>query len=378
MLSSAPPSMSTRDNPLHVLSVFSTFAVGGPQMRFAALANHFGPALRHSIVAMDGNVAARDLLNPTLNADFPDPRIDAGNPAARLVRMIAFLRRLAPDRLVTSNWGTIEWAAARVVTRTPHIHMEDGFGPEERVTQLRRRVLARRLLLRGSDTIVPSRVLEKSARHIWRLPAGRVHYVPNGIDLARFSNAVPASPPPGEGRIIGTVAALRPEKNLSRLIRAFALVRRHMAARLVIVGDGKELPGLQALARAQGVDGSCFFAGHSNAPENWLAAFDVFALSSDTEQMPLSILEACATSLPVAATDVGDVRSMLSPDNQPFVVPLNDQALADALLALLTHSEAKAIGFQNHEKARAEFSQDRMFAAYAALVSGCFPQASNS
>ena len=81
------------------------------------------------------------------------------------------------------------------------------------------------LLVRLAE-VLPSRVLEGIARDIWKLPPDRLRYVPNGVDLARFG-AVPTEAPPWAGHfaagvpVIGTVAALRPEKNLGRLLEAF-------------------------------------------------------------------------------------------------------------------------------------------------------------
>ena len=79
------------------------------------------------------------------------------------------------------------------------------------------------------------------------------------------------------------------------------------------------------------------FAGQMLNPERALGLLDVFALSSDTEQMPLSLLEAMAAALPVVATDVGDVRGMLTDDNRRLVVPRDDEpAFTAALSTLLT------------------------------------------
>ena len=152
------------------------------------------------------------------------------------------LRAIAPDLLVTYNWGAIEWAMANIPRLVRHIHVEDGFWPEERARQLPRRVLTRRLVLARSTVAVPSRTLWRIATEVWRLDPRRVRYVPNGIDLARFAGTREAGAEP----VIGTVAALRPEKNLARLLRAFRLVADVMPARLVIVGDGSERPATGA------------------------------------------------------------------------------------------------------------------------------------
>jgi glycosyltransferase involved in cell wall biosynthesis len=94
-------------------------------------------------------------------------------------------------------------------------------------------------------------------------------------------------------------------------------------------------------------------------------------LSSDTEQMPLSLIEAMASGLPVAATDVGDVRLMLAAENAPFVTALDDAALAASIAALVADGGLRRhIGAANLAKARRDFGQAAMFAAYGALWRG--------
>jgi len=111
--------------------------------------------------------------------------------------------------------------------------------------------------------------------------------------------------------------------------------------------------------------------GYSATPEHYFASFDVFALSSDTEQMPLCLLEAAASGLPVAATDVGDVKAILSADNAPFIVPRDAEALARAMLALIDNRVlATQIGEANRALCAAQFSQDAMFAAHWRLWTG--------
>jgi glycosyltransferase involved in cell wall biosynthesis len=347
--------------------VFPGFGIGGAQVRFCAIANRLGDRCAHIVLSLNGDLACRERLLPGLDVMFPDAGHMPGRMARSALRARRVLRALAPDLVVTSNWGAIEWAAGAKMAGLAHIHTEDGFGPEERARQLPRRVLIRRLGLRRSKVVLPSRNLLRIAAEIWRLPRANLRYIPNGIDIARFAGAAPARLPPGEGPVIGTVAALRPEKNIARLIQEFALLRAKQPARLVIVGDGPERAALEKLAQALHVSGDTHFAGHSTQAEAWLAGFDVFALSSDTEQMPISLLEAMASGLACVCTDVGDVRSMLSEANQEFVVSPDRGAFADALRHVL-RADRLAIGAANRAKAAAAFDEPEMFARYAELL----------
>lgn len=365
----APPPGSA---PL-LLHVFPTFAIGGAQVRFAALANRFGPRWRHAIVALDGRTDCAERLAPSVPFVLLPPPPDGG--VARFRRIRAFLRSLAPAVLVTSNWGAIEWAAANLLPpRVRHLHTEDGFGPDEAAGQKPRRVLFRRLVLRRSTVVLPSLTLLRAARETWRLPERRLHYIPNGLDLARFRPDGPRAPlaPPGEGPVIGTVAKLRAEKNLARLLRACAALHRDgLAFRLVVIGDGPEEAALKALAAELGIGAITRFAGHVPDPAAAYRAMDLFALSSDTEQMPFSVMEAMASGLPVASTDVGDVAAMLGEAGRPFLAPKDDRALAAALRPLLTDGPLRhRLGMANRARAEAEYDQERMFRAYAALIDG--------
>jgi glycosyltransferase involved in cell wall biosynthesis len=353
-----------------LLHVYPTFAVGGAQVRFAAIANRFGPAFRHVIVALDGNTACRERLSGELDVRFVDVAVRKRDTLGSVRQFRRLLRELRPDVLVTANWGSIEWAMANVLPVARHIHVEDGFGPEERSGQLWRRTITRSLVLRRSTVVVPSRVLWGLATGAWRLQPSRVRHIPNGIDLSRYAPRTDVAAA-GRGLVVGTVAALRPEKNLARLIRAFAIAAAGTTARLRIVGGGAERGSLEALAGELGLDGRVEFVGPIAQPASLYAEFDIFALSSDTEQMPLSVLEAMGTGLPVVATDVGDVRSMLAEANGEFVTRQDDGAYGNALRRLLGDAAARVrIGAANRAKAVRDYDQETMFQAYGALFMG--------
>jgi glycosyltransferase involved in cell wall biosynthesis len=353
----------------HMLSVFSTFAVGGPQVRFCNLVAALGDEFSHSIFAMDGAYECAERLPASARVAFPHFDLRKGATISNVLRLSRAMSRARPDILLTHNWGTIEWAMANVVAGIRHVHIEDGFGPEEREGQLRRRVLMRRLFLRRTTVVVPSRTLWTIAREIWKLPERRLRYIANGIALEAYE------PRQGsvirDGLTIGTVAALRPEKNIARLLRAFARLPASPLTKLVVAGDGPERASLEALATTLALTTRVTFVGHTTDVASMLAQCDIFALSSDTEQMPLSVLEAMASGLPVASTDVGDVRQMLATENSPFVVALDETALAQSLMSLLNDGGLRArIGRSNRERAEDAFGQVGMFEAYRAVLTG--------
>jgi glycosyltransferase involved in cell wall biosynthesis len=367
----------------HLLHVFSTFAIGGPQTRFATLANRLGTKYRHTIFALDGDLACAARLDSRLDATAMAVRLPKGG-TLNLVNLIRIRRQLAttrPDVLLTYNWGAIEWVLAErwrpLVPR--HIHLEDGFGPDEGPDrQLPRRVLFRRLVLGGNvRVIVPSQTLFRVATDIWRLNRRALRHVPNGIDPERF-----AAPPDEslvgrigapDGRLtIGSLGGLRREKNLARLLHAFAALPAGLPARLIIAGQGPELSSLMALATALKIADRVLLMGPIDRPERLLGFFDVFALSSDTEQMPYSILEAMAAGLPIVATDVGDVADMVAPENRPFVVAAGDDSgFVAALTRLLGDAdERRRLGAANRRRVCADFTSDKMVADYDALFAG--------
>ena len=363
--------------PIVLLHVFSTFAVGGPQTRFATVADRLGGKYRHLIVSMSGRTEAAELLSSRVSYALTPIANTPRNPLANARRFAGQLRAIRPDMLVTYNWGALEWAIGnRFGPRLPHVHIEDGFGPDEAQRRFKRRVWLRRVGLKRADAVVvPSRTLEKIAISEWKLRRDRLVYLPNGVDIARFAAAAPLSERafaklPGE-LVVGTCAALRPEKNLVRLIRAFAACGAP-DARLVICGDGVERGKLQAAANQAELGNRILFTGYLARPELALANFDVFAMSSDTEQMPYGLLEAMAAGLPAACTDVGDTLAIVSEPNRPFVVPAADTAaLTGALRTLLRQPALRAsLGAANRAKVAQEFSLDTMIAGYDRLFSG--------
>lgn len=355
---------------LNILHVFPSFKIGGAQVRFTQLARGFGTEFSHTVIALDGAYTAAQFLDPGVRVTLGGKPDTSGSLPKRLGHYRHEIAARAPDLLMTYNWGSIEWAMANAVGGVPHIHMEDGFGPEEAQRQFRRRVWTRRLTLRHSQLIVPSLALQDLALNVWRLNRARVHYIPNGLTpLDRYATRIEElglNLPQGLPRI-AWAGAVRREKNVIRLLRAFAPLKNE--AVLLIIGDGPELDAVLREAEALALGPSIRFLGRREDVRDILMQCDLMALSSDTEQMPLAVLEAMDAGLPVASTDVGDVRQMVSSSNQPYVVNLSDRELGAAMRALVIGTAArKAVGAANKQRLRQNYLADGMIAAHKKLM----------
>jgi glycosyltransferase involved in cell wall biosynthesis len=281
----------------------------------------------------------------------------------------ALLRLEKPQRVFSYNWGAIEWMVANMPRVAPHVHVEDGFGLDEACGQLPRRCWARRVFFAasGASLVVPSRTLQQAGRGWW-LPERRITYIPNGVDVPDSLAPRPAGC--REPLRLGTVAGLRPEKNLARMLRAFAVLAQCMPAELWVAGDGPELPRLQALASSLGVAQSVRFMGFVAQPLELIRQLDLFVMSSDTEQQPLALLEAMATGVPVLSTRVGDVPHMLPP-GAALMPPPDDEAFTHALLdAVGRRAEWPDWASAGHRLVREHYSKQRMLSLWDAVYAG--------
>jgi glycosyltransferase involved in cell wall biosynthesis len=365
--------------------VFSTFAIGGPQKRFIQIASASHALFRHQVLATDGRYDAQRLLKPGSDVDFIGAVSRRGSLAVRIARYCAKIRALRPDLLLTNNWGAIEWALAGRLSGVPHIHIEDGFGPDEIDRQLWRRVWFRRLTLTKSlAVVVPSRTLMTIAQRAWKVPLARIRHIPNGITI----NGGVAEQERNQGRsetlrvsghapIIGWVGALRREKNVTRLLHAFSRLPGDTI--LVLVGDGADRAHIEGEIRSLGIAERVRLLGDRSDVEALLSLFDIFALSSDTEQMPLVVLEAMAAGLPVASVDVGDVRAMLATENDSFVVERTEEALAHALSRLIASPALRVrVGNANRARVLEQYPLERMIDAYLTLFRDAVSHAAGS
>lgn len=364
---------------MRILHLHSTFNRGGKELRAARLINAFGPGIEHAIVSSQPEaLSASDAIETRLQVRYPiDFPSLAGTPTPGRLQRIA-RAMLGYDLVLTYNWGAMDAAMAHTLFAKayglpPLVHHEDGFNQDEANGLKASRNWYRRIALgRAFAVVVPSQRLEAIACEAWHQPAGKIRRIPNGIDVAAYArkpkpNTLPRLVKrPGE-LWLGTIAGLRAVKNLPRLVRVFAPLPEPW--QLVILGEGPERDAIRAEAQRLDIAHRVHLPGFAADPAKVTGLFDLYALSSDSEQFPISVVEAMAAGLAVASPAVGDVPVMVAEANRPFITPPGDEAaLADAIARLAADAARRgSVGEANRDRARGEYDEKAMIAAYDAL-----------
>lgn len=283
-----------------------------------------------------------------------------------LLRLARRLRHWQADVIHTHDdrahlYGTLAGRLARV----PRIlHTRHGRSPQ----LSRRQKMLVSIAARWVDHFVC--VSEDSADLAMRqgVRAAKVRAICNGIDTQRFAFTGPQ--PDGPAVI---VARLSPEKDIDTLLRAAALVvKRDAAFRLEIAGDGPCGTALRQTCSDLGLDGTVRFLGQVRDVSGLLARAGLFVLSSRSEGISLTLLEAMACGLPLVATRVGGNPEVIAEGETGILVPPeNPPALADALLRLRSDPQIGVrLGEAGRRRVEEHFDIRRMVAQYETLYQG--------
>lgn len=241
-------------------------------------------------------------------------------------RLKAAVREWNPDLLLThtQNIAVVAALAPPIppVVQVFHSYWEAASGTPAQ--EWRRGATARwtfrRLGRRGVVVAMP--LVENSIRHLG-CPPDRIRCIPNGIRLEKFPftrRAVSAAHPR-----IGTVGSLTEFKRPDLVIRAFALLKKRMpGARLSIVGEGPLRPELERLRGELGLTRDVELPGECSDVPVRLASWDLYWQLSRFEGLPLAVVEAMASGLPVVASDVPGLREMIVDGETGMLVPSGD------------------------------------------------------
>ena len=364
-------------SPVKILHLHSSFDPGGTEERAVTLMNAFGDRAVHTIVsgATAGTGAKAQIATNVRYQVVQSPPVLTGKPSLRRYEAIAqFSRRF--DLVLTYNWAAIDGVMARRVFprgAPPLVHHEDGFDIVEAYGLKVERNIYRRVALTSADAlVVPSQTLEDVALNIWKQPRERVQRIAIGIDTALYGRKPEPGRVPGLDRkageiIIGAIADLSPQKDLASLVRAVGGVSGRV--KLVIVGEGPDRARIVQAAAAMGIADRLVMPGDIGSPHRFVSLFDIFGLSSFSEQFPIQVLEAMAAGVPIASYPVGEIPRMVAKENLPFITPHSVEVeLRDVLQSLVSDREQRRlVGQANAAKAASDYGDRAMIERYTQL-----------
>lgn len=336
--------------------------------QLVAQANRSGGE-RHLLVLRRKRQTRQAQLDELAQQQIPYWVVPGWSHVATIVALVQLFQQLKPRVVVAHGFSEHLWGRlAAIIARVPIIiHVEHN--SKERYTPFRL-WLAKQLTKRTRWLVGVSEGVRNSLLNLGFAPEKCV-FVNNGIDAERYAQ-LPMPEFSERKNAVIMCARFARQKDHVTLIQAAALLKTQgLILEVALLGGGKVSvkKRLQALAAKLGVSSHISFLGHSNQVPELLAQYQIAALITHYEGMPLALVEAMAAGCAVVASNVVGVKEILALGIGVAVEPNNPEALARALAELLNNpAQAASIGQEARAYVLEHFTQENMLAGYTALI----------
>ncbi len=364
-----------RHSPLRLSFVITSLPVGGAETLLVNLVQRLDRRkIQSQVICLKepGELGQRIAWEVPLTSRLLRHKLDL----RVLPRLMHIFRHQTIDAVITVGagdkmfWGRLAARMAGVPVICSALHSTgwpDGVGR------------LNRLLTRVTDGFIAC--AQNHALHLVQeeqFPSNKVFTIPNGVDIQRFRpnptkrlwlrNLLQV---PVESKLVGTVAALREEKNHQQLIEAaHEILRNHPNTHFVLVGDGPMRRHIEDEIALRGLHSHFHLLGTRSDTPDILAGLDVFTLTSRNEANPVSILEALAVGIPVVSPNVGSVSETVIPERTGLLTtPLDWESTAGAIGRILGSPVwARQMGDNGRNHVRENWSVDVMVQGYESLI----------
>lgn len=362
-----------RDHRPLVAHVLYRLDVGGLENILVELINGMPEGdYRHAVICIADYTRFRERLR----ADVPVYALNKapGLGIGMFVRFWRLIRELRPDIVHSSNLAALECQpVAALAGVRARVHAEHGWDVADLHGTNRKYQLMRRFLSRWVHRhIAVSADLARYLVERVEVPASRVRHIYNGVSTQRYAPALP--PIERDVFVIGTVGRMQRVKDQITLARAFVKLRERVPeafarTQLMLIGEGPEQASVAAILEDAGVAEQAWLPGNREDIPEQLQRMDIFALPSLAEGIPVTVLEAMATGLPVVASRVGGLPELVIDGETGTLIPPGDaDALADALAGYLRDPDRlRDEGRRARDRAEQSFSLGTMVSRYSEL-----------
>jgi L-malate glycosyltransferase len=360
-----------------VCQLLHTLHVGGAEMLAARLGRQLRSECHFVYVCLDeAGTLGEELREEGFSVEVLGRRKGVDWRCAR--RLANILRSAQVDLVHAHQYTPFFYGQfARLFYRQPAVLFTEHGRHFPDFPRLKRKI-ANRLLLERRDRVVGvGQAVRQALIDNEGIPDHRVGVIYNGIDADGFhcelADKGPARRALGmaaDDFVILLVARLDYLKDHATALRTMKrVVRKCPKAKLILVGEGPEQARIEELMKEHLLDAHVSFLGLRKDISRLLNASDLFLLTSISEGIPLTVLEAMAAGLPVVATSVGGVPEIVEKDQTGLLARSGDDVcLAEHILRLAASPElCGAMGRRGRERARTVFSESRMHARYLEL-----------
>ncbi|MFZ0594025.1 MAG: glycosyltransferase family 4 protein [Bryobacteraceae bacterium] len=366
---------------MHICYVITRAEMGGSQTHVLSLLRGFRDRFQLTLATGEEGFLTEEARKLGICTYVLPNLVQPLRPAqdfTALKEVVTLLRNIKPDLVHchTSKAGVIGRVAARIAG-VPVVYTAHTWSFADGTSRLWKLVgrPSERLAAKWTGKIIAvsdsNRALAVEQRVV---PTGKVVTVHNGI----CDTWLRARPNERDVPRIVMVARFAPQKNQMQLVETAASLE--IPFLLTFVGDGPTRPAVEAAAYQAGLGDRVEFLGIRKDTDRILADSSIFALATNWEGFPITILEAMRAGLPVVATDVDGVREAVIDGETGFLVSRNDSAaLRERLTFLLTNSEARAsMGRYGRQRYEAEFTVSAMLRKVESVYLDSLPERAKS
>lgn len=354
-----------------VAHLTQSFGCGGLEKVIVNTINHSKhyPNTRHIVISLTDDVGMKSAL-----PDYVEVISLGKKPGIDLKvhhRLFKLLKANNVTVFHTYNFCTIEYQAVAKACGIPRrIHADHGLGGDDSQGTNRKRLLLRRIMSQLIDKyVVVSDDLKKWVISSVGVSEPKVQFVFNGVTVHPNQPVNPANKKELSLVIIGRLAKVKNHGRLFEAISQFKRVRPDVSIRCEVVGEGPDSEHLKSLCRKLDLSENVKFCGLQMDVAPFLQKADGFILSSDYEAMPMTVLEAMASSRPVICPTVGGVTDFISDNEAILVEGHSADALCNGMLKLvdMDTDARQALANRGHEIVSEKYSMQSMVDCYFEL-----------
>ncbi len=289
-----------------------------------------------------------------------------GMDVSMVPKLVKIMKRERPD-VVHTHLDVVKYAAlaAKLTGVKKCIHTVHNVAEKE-AEGLARKINRAYFSMDWATPVALSPEVQRTISDTYGLPLKKIPVICNGVDLSR---CIPKETyEVGETVTFLHIGRFNEQKNHVGLLEAFQKIyQSHPQCHLKLLGDGELREDMEIYAKELGIADAVQFLGSQNNVYPYLQDADIFLLPSHYEGMPMTIIEAMGTGLPIVATRVGGVPDMIAHGESGLLTEVNMDAVAEACFDLLADEALREKLGRNAKAASRRFSAEFMAEEYAKI-----------